>query len=190
MTHGASAAGRVPPPPVLLFFTAFIAFSVRCVFDWPFDCSLAQLELSGRSTPDPPPPPVVIWVLQTWGPRVSALLGLFWNHHFCGCNPMENVVSRLQEGSLWVSKCWCSWNSMCSCVLGCMLACWAPFCNDEHFSFHCRTARHIPEQRPCAIADLWPTCSVVVQFGQWMVQPIKIVTTLNCESSRNDSRGS
>ena len=144
------------PPPVLLFFTAFIAFSVRCVFDWPFNCSLAQLELSGGSTPDPPPPPVVIWVLQTWRPRVSALLGLFWNHHFCGCNPMENVVSRLQEGSLWVSKCWCSWNSMCSCVLGCMLACWAPFCNDEHFSFHCRTARHIPEQRPCAIADSWP----------------------------------
>ena len=29
-------------------FTAFIAFSVRCVFDWPFECSLA---LSSHTRP-------------------------------------------------------------------------------------------------------------------------------------------
>ena len=38
---------------------------------------------------------------------------------------------RLQEGSIWVTKCVCSCNSRCSCVLGCMLACWTPFCCDE-----------------------------------------------------------
>ena len=32
---------------------------------------------------------------------------------------------------MWVSKCWCNCNSMCSCVLGCMLAGWTPFCSHE-----------------------------------------------------------
>ena len=63
-------------------------------------------------------------LVQTQQPRVSAILGLFWNHHFCGSNPMWFVVlCRLQEGSVWVAKCWCSCNSMCSCALGCVLAC-------------------------------------------------------------------
>ena len=33
------------------------------------------------------------------------------------------ALSRLQEGSKWVSWCWCSCLSMCSGALGCMLAC-------------------------------------------------------------------
>ena len=31
-------------------------------------------------------------VVQTRRPHVSALLGLFWNHRFCGSNPIETVV--------------------------------------------------------------------------------------------------
>ena len=41
------------------------------------------------------------------------------------------ALCMLQAGSIWVPKCWCSCNSMCSCVLGCMLACWTPFCGHE-----------------------------------------------------------
>jgi len=29
------------------------------------------------------------------------------------------------------------------CVLGCMLACWAPFCSHELISYHCQIACHI-----------------------------------------------
>ena len=29
----------------------------------------------------------------------------------------------LQEGSMWVAKCWCGCDAMCSCVLGCVLGC-------------------------------------------------------------------
>ena len=39
------------------------------------------------------------------------------------------AVCGLQEGSVWVAKCWCGCNSMCSVVLGCLLACWTPFCS-------------------------------------------------------------
>ena len=53
------------------------------------------------------------------------------------------ALCRLQEGSIWVSKCWRSC-SMCSCVVGCMPACWAPFCSHEHVSCHYQTACHIP----------------------------------------------
>ena len=28
---------------------------------------------------------------------------------------------------MWVSRCWCSCDPMCSCVLGCVLACGTPF---------------------------------------------------------------
>ena len=29
---------------------------------------------------------------------------------------------------MWVAKCWCGCDSMCSCVVGCVPACWTPFC--------------------------------------------------------------
>ena len=31
------------------------------------------------------------------------------------------ALCQLREGSMWVSECWCSGNSLCSCVLGCLL---------------------------------------------------------------------
>ena len=58
----------------------------------------------------------------------------FWS--FCGpivfTVPMQQrmwfvALCRLQEGSMWVSKCWCRCGSMCSCVLGCMLPVGHPF---------------------------------------------------------------
>ena len=36
---------------------------------------------------------------------------------------------------------------MRSCVLVCMLACWAPFCSHDQFSSHCQTACHIPDPK-------------------------------------------
>ena len=39
---------------------------------------------------------------------------------------------------MWVSKCWCNCSSMCSCVLGCMPACWTPFGSHERFPFRCQ----------------------------------------------------
>ena len=41
------------------------------------------------------------------------------------------ALCGLWEGSVWVAKCWCKFNSMCSCALGCVLACRAPFCSQE-----------------------------------------------------------
>ena len=49
-----------------------------------------------------------------------------------------------------MSKCWCGCNSMCSCVVGCVLAYWTPFCS--HFKLldclsHTRTmSAHKPVQ--------------------------------------------
>ena len=39
----------------------------------------------------PPPPRPLLYhrPVQTWRPRVSVLLGLFWRYHFCGSNPSE-----------------------------------------------------------------------------------------------------
>ena len=51
--------------------------------------------------------------------RVSTLLRLFWNYRFCDSNTKRMwfvAFCRLQEWSIWVSKCWCSCNSTCSCV--------------------------------------------------------------------------
>ena len=96
---------------------------------------------SGRSkgqhmTPAPMVPPPLLsshGLVQKRRPCVPALLGLFWNHHFCG--PIEQrmwfvALCRLQEGSTWVAK-WGSCNSMCCRVVGWMLACWTPFCSLE-----------------------------------------------------------
>ena len=41
------------------------------------------------------------------------------------------ALCRPQEGSIWVLKCLCRCHSMCSCVLGCTLAYWTPFCSHE-----------------------------------------------------------
>ena len=37
----------------------------------------------------------------------------------------------MQEGSIWVTKCCYSYNSMCSCTLGCMPVCWTLFHSHE-----------------------------------------------------------
>ena len=61
-------------------------------------------------------------------PVLPHFWAFFGNHRFCGSNPKEKVVCRLQE-RIWVSKCWCSCNYMCSCVLGCVLAYWTLLCS-------------------------------------------------------------
>ena len=50
----------------------------------------------------------------------------------------------LQSQSHTKSKCWCRFNSVCSCALGCVLACWTPFGSHEQFSSYCWIACHIP----------------------------------------------
>jgi len=90
-------------------------------------------------------------------PHVSALFGLFWNHRLvfllepCGPNDKKMcfvALCRLQERSIWVSKRGCSCNAMCSCVLVCVLGCWAPFSSHERFFFQCWAACHIPAVQP------------------------------------------
>ena len=41
------------------------------------------------------------------------------------------ALCRMQEGSIWVTKCCYSYNSMCSCTLGCMPVCWTLFHSHE-----------------------------------------------------------
>ena len=56
---------------------------------------------------------------RPWQPGIFALLGLFWNHRFCGSSPIENIVCSFMQaaGSVNLSNCLCRCNSMCSCVL-------------------------------------------------------------------------
>ena len=46
-----------------------------------------------------PSPFVQTRLVQTRPPHVSALLGLFWNHRFCGPNPVENVACAFVQAA-------------------------------------------------------------------------------------------
>ena len=45
--------------------------------------------------PSPHPPSSEHGLVQTRRPGVSALLGLFWNHQFCGPSPKETVFGSV-----------------------------------------------------------------------------------------------
>ena len=57
-----------------------------------------------------------------------------------------------------MALCWCGCHSMCSCVLGCVLACWARFCSHEGVAYVCNMCSVVREGVARACPNMATPC--------------------------------
>ena len=101
-----------PPPPL---FQKIFAPTYMTQYDQRDEAVILSHICWARESPPPPPP-------SSWPPDPPPpSLKVAGKREGAGVWPVATPPH--EDGPMWVSKCWCGCDSMCSCVLGCTLGC-------------------------------------------------------------------